>query len=218
MSSPKAKIFIVEDHPMFRERLTQLINGEADMEVVGEADNTDDALRKIRQSEPNLVLVDVRLKQSSGLVLIKTLKAMDLGIPSLVLSMHDETTHAARAIHAGARGFVGKHCASNDLLTAIRTVLAGDVYLSEKAAMHFVRSFVSAGPSGDTGAVSKLTPRELEVLQMIGQGTATREIAESLSIAVASVDTYRARIKEKLHLRNAAELQIFAVKWISEQE
>jgi DNA-binding NarL/FixJ family response regulator len=213
-----ARIFVVEDHPMFRERLAQMINAEPDMQLCGEADNADDALRLIRETAPDLALVDVTLKGSSGLVLIKSLKALGIAIPTLVLSMHDEATYASRTIRAGASGYITKHRAANDVLSAIRSILAGDVYLSEQGAVEIARSFAVPGAAGQPRSVARLTDRELEVLRLLGAGQTTREIAQTLKLSVASIDTYRARIKEKMNLRNAAELQTFATRWLSEQE
>jgi DNA-binding NarL/FixJ family response regulator len=217
MNERKSRIFVVEDHPMFRERLAQLINGEADMEFSGEADNAEDALRLIRENAPDLVLVDVTLRGSSGLALIKSLKAIGIGVPTLVLSMHDEATYASRTIRAGASGYITKHRAAADVLHAIRSVLAGDVYLSEKASLEFARSFAAPG-MGQSRSLGRLTDRELDVLRLLGRGNTTREIAQTLKLGIASIDTYRARIKEKMNLRNAAELQTFATRWLSEQE
>jgi DNA-binding NarL/FixJ family response regulator len=218
MSDQKKKVLVVEDHPMFRERLAALLDGEPDLELAGEADTVEDSLRLIREVSPDLLLVDVTLKGSSGLALIKALKAAGSGIPILVLSMHDESIYAERAIRAGARGYITKHRAAGDVLRAIRTVLAGEVYLSEKATAEFLRGLVAPGTPGASRPLGRLTDRELEVLRLIGRGSTTREIAQTLGLGIASIDTYKARIKEKMNLRNATELQNFAIRWISERE
>lgn len=218
LTQRKARVFLVEDHPLFRERVAQLINGEPDLEVCGEADSAGEALEQIGADRPDLVVLDITLKDSSGLTVLKSLKAQGSSLPVLVLSMHDEATYAARSIRAGARGYITKQRAAAEVLAAMRTVLAGDVYLSERASLDFARSVAEPGVRSHTRSVGRLTDRELEVLRLLGRGYTTREIAQTLSLGIASIDTYRARIKEKMNLRNASELQSFATRWLSEQE
>jgi DNA-binding NarL/FixJ family response regulator len=158
------------------------------------------------------------LKGSSGLELIKSIKALSIGVPVLVLSMHEESLYAERALHAGATGYITKHQAADEVLSAIRRVLAGEVYLSEKMTSGFLKSLTSAGVKTISRAIDRLTDRELEVLDLIGSGQTTRQIADKLQLGVATVDTYRARIKEKMNFRNAAELQHFAIRWVRERE
>ena len=212
------KVVIVDDHPLFRERLAQLINHEPDMEVTGEADSAEDAIQLIRNRSPDLAIVDITLKGSSGLELIKSIKALSIGVPVLVLSMHEESLYAERALRAGATGYITKHQAADEVLSAIRRVLAGEVYLSEKMTSGFLKSLTSAGVKTISRAIDRLTDRELEVLDLIGSGQTTRQIADKLQLGVATVDTYRARIKEKMNFRNAAELQHFAIRWVRERE
>ncbi len=204
---------------MFRERIAQLINNEPDLELAGEAENADDALRVIRETAPDLVLVDLTLQDSSGLVLIKTMRGMGIEAPVLVLSMHEESLYAERAIRAGARGYITKHRAASEVVSAIRHVLDGEVFLSSKATSELLRT-IARSPRTATPqrSVARLTDREMEVLQLIGKGHATREIAQILDLGIASVDTYRARIKEKMNLRNAFELQGFAIRMMSQGE
>ena len=161
---------------------------------------------------------DITLKGSSGLELIKSIKALSIGVPVLVLSMHEESLYAERALHAGATGYITKHQAADEVLSAIRRVLAGEVYLSEKMTSGFLKSLTSAGVKTISRAIDRLTDRELEVLDLIGSGQTTRQIADKLQLGVATVDTYRARIKEKMNFRNAAELQHFAIRWVRERE
>jgi DNA-binding NarL/FixJ family response regulator len=218
MSGNKIKVVIVDDHPLFRERLAQLINHEPDMEVTGESDTAEDAIQLIRNRSPDLAIIDITLKGSSGLELIKSIKALSIGVPVLVLSMHEESLYAERALHAGATGYITKHQAADEVLSAIRRVLAGEVYLSEKMTSGFLKSLTSAGVRSVSRAVDRLTDRELEVLDLIGRGQTTRQVADKLQLGVATVDTYRARIKEKMNFRNAAELQHFAIRWVRERE
>jgi DNA-binding NarL/FixJ family response regulator len=218
MSDNKKKVVIVDDHPMFRERLAQLINHEPDLEITGEVDTAKDAIQLIRNTSPDLAIIDITLKGSSGLELIKSIKALSIGVPMLVLSMHEESLYAERTLRAGATGYITKHQAADEVLSAIRRVLAGEVYLSEKMTSGFLKSLTSTGIKGISRAIDRLTDRELEVLDLIGRGQTTRQIADKLQLGIATVDTYRARIKEKMNFRNAAELQHFAIRWVRERE
>jgi DNA-binding NarL/FixJ family response regulator len=218
MSAKKQRAVIVDDHPLFRERLAQLINHELDMEVCGEAENPQDAIQLIRNTCPDLAIIDVTLKGSSGLELIKSIKALSIGIPILVLSMHDEALYAERALRAGATGYITKHQVADQIIQAVRRVLAGEVYLSERMTASFLKSLTSAGVKSIPRPVDRLSDRELEVLELIGSGRTTREIAEMLKLGVTTVDTYRVRIKEKMNFQNGPELQHFAIRWIRERE
>lgn len=218
MIKKKQRVVIVDDHPMFRERLSQLINLELDMQVCGEADNAQEGIRLIRGTSPNLAIVDITLKGSSGLELVKSIKALSIIVPVLVLSMHDESLYAERALQAGASGYITKHQATEEVLSAIRRVLAGEIYLSEKMTTFFLKRLSAVGAKSFARRLDRLTDRELQVLEFIGRGYTTRAIAEALKLAVATVDTYRARIKEKMDFRNAIELQHFAIRWVRDRE
>ena len=218
MSDKKERVVIVDDHPLFRERLAQLIDHELDMEVCGEAESAVPGIQLIRSTSPDLAIVDITLKGSSGLELIKSIKALSIGTPVLVLSMHDEALYAERALRAGATGYITKHQAADEIIVAIRRVLAGEVYLSERMTASFLKSLTTGGVKNIPRPVDRLTDRELEVLELIGNGRTTREITETLKLGVATVDTYRARIKEKMNFQNATELQHFAVRWVRERE
>jgi DNA-binding NarL/FixJ family response regulator len=218
MAKSKKKVVIVDDHPLFRERLAQLINHELDMEVIGEAESAKEAIHLIRDRSPDLAIIDITLKGSSGLELIKNIKILSIGVPILVLSMHDESLYAERALRAGATGYITKHQAADEVLLAIRRVLAEEVYISEKMTSVFLKSLTATGVKRIPRPVDRLTDRELEVLDMIGRGRTTRQISDTLQLGVATVDTYRARIKEKMNFRNAAELQHFAIRWVRERE
>jgi DNA-binding NarL/FixJ family response regulator len=218
MSETKRGVVIVDDHPLVRDSVSRLINHEQDMAVCGEAENADDAVRIIGQAAPNLVIVDITLKHSSGLELIKTIKAEFPQIPILVLSMHEESLYADRALRAGASGYITKHQPADEVLLAIRRVLSGNMYLSEKLTSTYLKTLMTAGSKVVLPAVDRLADRELEVLSLIGRGMTVRDIARELQLGTPTVETYRARIKEKLNLKNAAELQHFAFRWVRERE
>ena len=213
----KAAVAIVEDHPMFRERLAELINKERDLQVCGEADNIRDGFTLIMERGAQVAIIDLTLQNSNGLELLKNLKAAGSNVPVLVLSMHDEALYAERALRAGARGYITKNQASANVMTALRQVLAGEIYLGTKAATKILTNISGAGVQRRTG-VERLTDRELEVFEMIGHGQATREIGVRLNLSSPTVETYRARIKEKLQLENAAQLQREAVRWVQAHE
>jgi DNA-binding NarL/FixJ family response regulator len=211
--SKKFRVLLVEDHPMFREQLAHLINKEPDMCVCAEADNTRDALKLLQSSSADIVIVDLTLKGGSGLELLKDLKAQQMAVPVLVLSMHDELLYAERVLRAGARGYISKHETSNEVMAAIRKVLSGEIYLGARMASRVLESF-SAQPRAQNG-VSQLTDRELEIFELIGHGRTTREISSRLHLGMSTVDTYRARIKTKLNLENASQLAHEAIRWVS---
>jgi DNA-binding NarL/FixJ family response regulator len=218
MSDGTARVAVVDDHPLFRERLCQLINNEPDMEVCGEAEGAEQALRLIRSALPDLAIVDIALKASSGLELIRSIKALSISVPVLVLSMHEESLYADRALRAGASGYITKSQEASDVLMAIRAVLAGKVYLSQEMTTDLLKNLGATGIRGVPRSVDRLTDRELQVLELIGLGRTTREIAETLRLGIATIDTYRARIKEKMNFRNATDLVHFAIRRVSEKE
>ena len=214
----KERVVVVDDHPMFRDRLAQIINHEPDLEVCGEADDVSEAIEILQKSLPGLLIVDISLKGTSGLELIKRCRSLSMKIPILVLSMHDESLYAERALRAGANGYITKRQPAGEVLAAIRRVRAGEVYLSEKMTAGVLRTLPGGGVTTVPKPIDRLTDREMEVLELIGRGRTTREIAAALQLGVATVDTYRARIKEKMNFRNAVELQHFAIRWLRERE
>ena len=225
IATDKLRVVVVDDHPMFRDRLSQIINHELDMTICGEAEDAQQGLATIEHTSPDLAIIDITLNGNSGLELIKSIRAMGLKIPLLVLSMHDESLYAERSLRAGANGYITKRQPAAEVVSAIRRILAGEVYLSDKMTAGFLRSLTTGGPGAGTGVgkeysqpINRLTDRELEVLELIGLGRTTREIAATLQLGVATVDTYRARIKEKMNFRNAVELQHFAIRWVRERE
>lgn len=208
------KVLLVEDHPMFREHLGQLINRELGMSVCGEADNIRDAMKLIHETQPDIAIVDITLRGSSGLELIKDIKAMGLNVSVLVLSMHDEELYAERALRAGAKGYITKNEASAEVVRAVRGVMNGEVYASRKMTTRLLERFSKKRVSSEIAGMETLADRELEVFQLLGRGKSTREIAHSLGLGESTVETYRARIKEKLNLRSAAELYLRAGQWV----
>ena len=218
VAGAKSRIFIVDDHTMFREGMKQLIDREPDLTVCGDAADVAEALRSIPELKPDLVIVDLSLAGSPGLDLIKTLRAQYTHLPVLVVSMHEESLYAERVLRAGASGYITKHQGPGEVVEAVRRVLGGEVYVSDKMASEFLRSFSTGGPKSTPHSVDRLTDRELAVLELIGKGRTTREIAATLKLGVATIDTYRARIKEKMNFNNAAELLHFAIRWVRDRE
>jgi DNA-binding NarL/FixJ family response regulator len=214
----KSKIFLVDDHPMVREHLTALIQREPDLEVCGEAADAPAALALISQREVDLVILDISLKHSHGLELLKDLKALRPHLPVLVLSMHDESLYAERALRAGATGYITKQEATVSVLSAIRKVLEGQVYLSEPMSARMVKRMVGGGKPDAASPLDALTDRELEIYQMIGRGLGTRQIAEELRVGIKTVESYRARIREKLNLADGNELLQHAIHWVQGSE
>jgi len=203
---------------MFREQLVRLIDKVDGMRVCGEADNIRDGFALIEQLKPSIAIVDITLKGSSGLELLKDLRAHGVAVPAVVLSMHDESLYAERALRAGARGYVNKSEDSAELLRAIRQVLNGEIYLNTSFMSRMVHRMINGRDNGSALPVDRLADRELEVFDLVGRGLTTRQIATQLGLGVTTVDTYQARIKEKLNLENAARLRIEASRWVQHGE
>jgi DNA-binding NarL/FixJ family response regulator len=217
VSKPKAKIFLVDDHPLVREWLTNLIHQQPDLVVCGEAEAPAAALEAIGRLKPEVAIVDIALKNGSGIELIKNIKAQRLPVSVIVLSMHDESLYAERALRAGARGYIMKRETAKKVIVAIREVLEGGLYLSEKLKSSFAEKFLDGNATAAGPSVGLLSDRELEVFQLLGQGKETRQIAENLHISMKTVQAFCARIKEKLKLGNATELLREALRWHEEQ-
>ena len=208
-------VLIVDDHPIVRQGLAQLIDQEDDLHVCGQAEDAHEAMRAIRELSPDMVVVDISLKDTSGIELIKDIKVRCPDLPVLTLSMHDEGVYAERAMRAGARGYIMKQEATERVVTAIRRVLSGEVYVSEGMAAKMVSKLV-AGPAQTGGSpVDRLSDRELEVFRLIGTGYGTREMAEKLHLSIKTIETYRAHIKDKLDLIDANELLRTAITWVN---
>jgi DNA-binding NarL/FixJ family response regulator len=211
----KRTVLIVDDHPIVRQGLAQLINQEKDLEVCGQAEDAHEAMQAIRQLNPDMVIVDISLKDTSGMELIKDLKIQHPDLPVLTLSMHDEAVYGERALRAGARGYVMKQEATGKVVTAIRRVLAGEVYVSDGLSAKMVSKLVGGGARTASSPADSLSDRELEVFRMIGEGFGTREMAEKLHLSIKTVETYRAHIKDKLGLQDANELLRTAIQWVN---
>ena len=212
MSPHKKRIFLVDDHPLVREWLTNLIHQQPDLVVCGETESAPAALSSIAAAQPGLVIADINLKSSSGIELIKDLKKLYPDIPVLVLSMHDESLYAERVFRAGARGYVHKRETAHKMIEAIRRVLDGKIYVSEKTGEILAGQSIK-GRTASKPTVELLSDRELEVFDKLGQGIGTRQIAEDFHVSVKTIQAYCARIKEKLNLNSATELLREAVRW-----
>jgi DNA-binding NarL/FixJ family response regulator len=212
------QILVVEDHPLFRAMLVQLINREPGMRVCGEADNIQDGLALLLQTRPDAAIVDLALKGSSGLELIKDLKVRRLRIPVLVLSMNAEGVYAERVLRAGAKGYISKQESPANILAAIRKVLAGGIHVSDAINKTILERLGQGNQSDRASEVDLLSDREMEVFELIGQGLNSREIGGLINLGPTTVDSYRARIKEKLRIKNAVELYQRAAQWLTERD
>jgi DNA-binding NarL/FixJ family response regulator len=218
MSDKKKGIVIIDDQPLFREQLSQLLNHELDMEVHQEAENVDEAISLICNTSPDLAIANITLQGSSGLELIKSVRTLSIGVPVLVLSPHDDWLSAERALRAGATGYITKDQPASEFLFAVRRVLAGEVYLSENLRSFFLKRLVTSGVKRIGREIDRLAARELDVLALSGRGRTTREIADLLQLSIATVGTYRARIKEKMKFRNTEEFHHFATRWVLQRK
>ena len=217
-STARKKILLVDDHPMMRVGVTTLINGEPDLRVCCQASDAEEALSELPKCSPDLVITDVTMPGRGGLELIKDIKALCPNLPVLVVSMHDEMLHAERALRAGARGYLMKEAGGEKMLEAIRKVLAGQVYVSEKMSARILDGLSGRKPRGSTSPIEKLSDREFEVFQLIGQGRSTKEIATQLNLSPKTVEVHRSHIKEKLDLKDATSLVRHAVRWVETQQ
>ena len=213
----RGRVFIVDDHAMFRDGLRQLIDMEPDLIVCGDAPDSTDALAGIKSAEPDLVIVDISLAGTSGIDLIKSIKRDYEDLPVLVVSMHAESLYGERALRAGAMGYVMKSEPARTVLAAIRKVLKGEVYVSEKMASTVVAKFVQGTLEQPPSPLQALSDRELEVFRMLGQGKGTRQIAQEMNVALPTISSFKNRIKEKLGLKNSTEMILYAIQWFREE-
>jgi len=213
LGTAKSRVFIVDEHPIVRQGLTLLINREPDLTVCGDAEEAASALDRIQELKPDLIIVDVSLNGPDGLALLKNIRVLDAHLPVLMLSMLDETLYAERALRAGASGYIMKQEETERLLGAIRRILSGEIYLSERMADRMLQRFTGGNQADPQSPIAELTDRELEVFRLIGEGRGTRQIAEELHISVKTVESYQAHIKVKLSLKNARELVQRAIQW-----
>jgi DNA-binding NarL/FixJ family response regulator len=213
-----ARVLIVDDHPLLRKGVGQLINQESDMTVVGEAEDAFKAITAIETTKPDVALIDITLGGASGIELLKNVKARFPKLKMLVLSMHDESVYAHRALRAGASGYIMKQEGSEKVLVALRKVLHGEVYLSDRLGNRMLHTLVNGRATSTTSPVEALSDRELEVFSLIGQGHGTRLIAEKLHLSIKTIESHRAHIKEKLNLQTAAELVHHAIQWVQSEQ
>jgi DNA-binding NarL/FixJ family response regulator len=209
----KKKVLVVDDHPIVRQGLTLLINQEADLEVCGVAEEMHSGLRAIQSDRPDIVILDISLTGPDGLETLKNIRINSPHLPVLILSMHDESIYAERALRAGANGYIMKQEATEKVLVALRRILSGEIYVSDRISNNMLQHYVRGANLSEHSSLAELTNRELEVFRLIGDGHGTRQIADVLHLSVKTVESYQAHIKEKLSLRSARELVQHAIQW-----
>jgi DNA-binding NarL/FixJ family response regulator len=209
----RCRVLLIDDHPIIRQGLALLIDREPDLCVCGEAEGAHTAFHAITTLRPDLVVLDISLNGPDGLDVLKEIRMKTANLPVLILSMHDETIYAERAMRAGANGYIMKQEATEKVLVAIRRILQGEVYLSDRLTSSMLQQYVRGASSSKSSPLLNLTDRELEVFRLIGEGHATRQIAYELHLSVKTIESYQAHIKEKLALRNARELVQHAIEW-----
>jgi DNA-binding NarL/FixJ family response regulator len=212
-AAKKCRVLLVDDHPIVRQGLALLIDREADLIVCGEADGAHSAFQAISSLQPDIVILDISLNGPDGLDVLKEIRMKTGSLPVLILSMHDESIYAERAMRAGANGYIMKQEATEKVLIAVRRILQGEVYLSDRLTNTMLQHYVRGASSPKTSPLVSLTDRELEVFRLIGEGHGTRQIADELHLSVKTIESYQAHIKEKLSLRNARELLQHAIEW-----
>src|SRR5216110_3013687 len=212
-SARKSRVFIVDDHPLVREGLTNLINGQNDLIVCGEAKDSAQAINGIAKARPDVAVVDISLENESGLELVKQLGSQFPQVALIIFSMHDEALYAERALRAGARGYVMKRESTKSVLAAIRRILEGGVYVSERVVNSMARRFSSSSKKAESSPVELLSDRELEIFRLLGQGRTTAQIADDLHLSLKTVQAYCARAKEKFGVSSLGELLRAAIRW-----
>lgn len=215
--SDAARVLIVDDHPLMRKGVSQLIDQEREFSVVGEAADAFKAITAIENAKPDLVLVDITLNGASGIELVKNIKARFPEVKMLVFSMHDEAVYAHRALRAGASGYIMKEEGTEKVLIALHKVRRGEVYLSDRLSDRMLHTLVNGDAQRARSPVEKLSDRELEIFSLIGHGHGTRLIAETLHLSIKTVESHRAHIKEKLNLESAADLVHYAIQWVQSE-
>jgi DNA-binding NarL/FixJ family response regulator len=214
----KSRVLVVDDHPIVRQGLTLLINRESDLTVCGEAEDAHTAMQSLTSTRPDILVVDISLNGPDGLDLLKNVRSRHPELPVLILSMHDESIYAERALRAGAQGYIMKQEATEKVLVALRRILSREIYVSERIANRMLHRYIGNPSASKPSSIADLTDRELEVFRLIGEGHSTRQIAEELHISVKTVESYQSHIKEKLSLRSARELVQHAIQWSISQK
>jgi DNA-binding NarL/FixJ family response regulator len=208
------QILIVDDHPVVRQGVRHLVEQEPDLRIVAEAESASEALQALQQHKLDLAIVDISLRGTDGLELTKWIRAQDEKLPILIMSMYDESLYAERVLRAGAHGYIMKAEVADKIVTAVRRVLKGEIYLSEKVGQNILHEVTGRGAAMDESPIKQLSDRELEVFRLIGQGHGTREIASMLHLSIKTIETYRAHIKEKLGLASSTQLVRYAAQWV----
>jgi DNA-binding NarL/FixJ family response regulator len=214
----KSRVLVVDDHPIVRQGLTLLINRESDLTVCGEAEDAHTAMQSLTSTRPDILVVDISLNGPDGLDLLKNVRSRHPELPVLILSMHDESIYAERALRAGAQGYIMKQEATEKVLVALRRILSREIYVSERIANRMLHRYIGNPSASKPSSIADLSDRELEVFRLIGEGHSTRQIAEELHISVKTVESYQSHIKEKLSLRSARELVQHAIQWSISQK
>jgi DNA-binding NarL/FixJ family response regulator len=212
-SVTKKRILVIDDHPIVRQGLALMLNREADFVVCGEAEDANGALLVLASARPDVLILDISLNGPDGLDLLKNIRTTHPSLPVLILSMHDESIYAERALRAGANGYIMKQEATERVLVAVRRILSGEIYVSDRIANRLLKHYIAGSSTPRNSSVGDLSDRELEVFRLIGEGQGTRQIAESLHLSIKTVESYQAHIKEKLCLRSARELMQHAIEW-----
>src|ERR1700758_2260713 len=209
----KKRILVVDDHPIIRQGLALMLNREGDLVVCGEAEDATGAMLVMASARPDILIVDISLNGPDGLDLLKNIRTTHPSLPVLILSMHDESIYAERALRAGANGYIMKQEATEKVLVAVRRILNGEIYVSDRIANRMLKHYITGSGTLRNSSIADLSDRELEVFRLIGEGHGTRQIAEELHISIKTVESYQAHIKEKLSLRSARELMQHAIQW-----
>jgi DNA-binding NarL/FixJ family response regulator len=209
----KKRILVVDDHPIVRQGLSLLIDREPDLAVCGEAEEATGAMHLLASARPDVLIVDISLNGPDGLDLLKNIRITHPTLPVLILSMHEESIYAERALRAGANGYIMKQEATEKVLVAVRRILSGEIYVSDRVANKMLKHYITGAGTLRNSSIADLSDRELEVFRLIGDGHGTRQIAEELHLSIKTVESYQAHIKEKLSLRSARELMQHAIQW-----
>jgi DNA-binding NarL/FixJ family response regulator len=212
-AAAKKRILVVDDHPIVRQGLALLINREPDLVVCGEAEEASGAMHVLASARPDVLILDISLNGPDGLDLLKNIRTTHPSLPVLILSMHDESIYAERALRAGANGYIMKQEATEKVLDALRRILSGEIYVSDGIANKMLKHYITGSGTLRNSSIADLSDRELEVFRLIGEGHGTRQIAEELHLSIKTVESYQAHIKEKLSLRSARELMQHAIQW-----
>jgi DNA-binding NarL/FixJ family response regulator len=209
----KHRVMVVDDHPIVRQGLALLINQESDLLVCGEAEEATGAMHVLASAKPDILIIDISLNGPDGIDLLKNIRNSNRTLPVLILSMHDESIYAERALRAGANGYIMKQEATEKVLVALRRILGGEIYVGDRIANKMLKHYITGSGTLRHSSIADLSDRELEVFRLIGEGHGTRQIAEELHLSVKTVESYQAHIKEKLSLRSARELMQHAIQW-----